>query len=251
MTIDLVALPLVLGVAATAALSDWRSGTIPNRLLAWGAVAGAAWLLFTTVWLLCDGPGQSSVMRAGGPWGHLLDVVVNAVVAFALGLLLWWVGVWAAGDAKLFALLAFLLPLDFYETNLLAVFPSFVLFFNTFVCILVLLAAELAYKLVLRLFRPGAGRATAGLVRRAIAFLRGKGFGLVRIVLGFMAIFMTIRVGRHFARAALGEVVTLNKTLVYVVLFLLFAPLTGFLMRPRVFAVVCVVIVGYAILSPS
>lgn len=245
--LDWVVLPLVLWVAGAAALSDWRTGRIPNRLVVLGLLFGVEWTVALGAWLLLGGPGLSGPMRLYGTWGYLGALYLDGAVAFVVGLVLWWVGVWAAGDAKLFAVLAFLMPLGAYSDDLVAGFPSFVLFFNTFVCLMAVLLAELVVKLVVRGLRPGGPRAAAALLRRAAAGVSAQGWGLLRLVLGFVAMFLTIRVLRHFTREALGAAVTLNQTLVYVVLFVLFTPLARLFARRAVFVGACVAIVLYAV----
>jgi len=245
--LDWLVLPLVLWVAGSAALSDWRTGRIPNRLVLLGLLFGAEASAALAVWLLLGGPGQSGPMLAYGPLGYLGAQVLDGAVAFLVGLTLWWVGVWAAGDAKLFAVLAFLMPLGAYRENLLAGFPSFVLFFNTFACLMAFLLVELLVKLVVRALRPGERGAALALLRRAASAVSARGaVGLLRVVAGFVAMFLTIRVLRHFAREALDASFELNQTLVYVVLFVLFAPLSRLFARRAVFVGACVGIALYA-----
>ncbi len=244
--LDLLSLPLVFGISVTAAITDIRTGKIPNRLIRWGLILGGCWTLALAVWLLAGGGGRSSAMHALGAERYLGAVILNGVLIFAISLLLWVVGVWAAGDAKLFSLLAFLLPFGFYENNYLQVLPSFVLFFNTFICLMTLLAVELLVRVALRV-RGGALRNLPRWIQTAWQRLRAHGFGIVKIVTGFVAIFMLIRVLRHFSRQLLDSVIPLNPTLLYVILFLMFWPLIRLFSRPRVFAAACGAIVLYAI----
>lgn len=245
--LDYLLLPFVLWVAVAAAVADFRTGKIPNRLLLIGLLFGVEALFALFVWQHLGGPGQSVVMREAGAGGYLLALSLNGALSFLIGLALWWLGVWAAGDAKLFALLAFLTPHGFYSRSLVDVFPAFVLFFNTFFCLMSLLLVELFGKLLVRALRPGERRAAADFARRAGRALVAKGWSVLRVIGGFVAIFMAIRVVRHFARDAIGAVVSLNRTLVYVVLFALFAPLARVLARPRVFAGAVAGIVAYTL----
>lgn len=67
---------------------------------------------------------------------YLLKVAVNSLIALAVGFFIWRLNFWPAGDAKLFFLLSFLLPLKYYYNSYLPYFPSFVLLFNSFICAL-------------------------------------------------------------------------------------------------------------------
>lgn len=245
--LDYLVLPLSIGVAATAAYTDWRTGKIPNRLLKFGLLFALEALAVVAVWLLLGGPGQSTVMQRLGPWPYAGAVLLNGALSFLISLLLWWIGVWAAGDAKLFSLLALSLPLGFYENHFLSGLPSFVLFFNTFFCLMGLLLLELLYKLARRSARGSSWRSAGRLLARSLTELTGRGLGVLRVIGGFIAIFMVIRVARHFTRDLIDAVVPMNRTLVYVVLFLLFAPLTRFFSNTRVFVVACGAIVAYIV----
>lgn len=70
---------------------------------------------------------------------YLIEVGVNALISFFVGYLLWHLKLWSAGDAKFFALCAFLLPLKFYSKSYLPHFPSFNLLVNLFIPLLFLL----------------------------------------------------------------------------------------------------------------
>lgn len=245
--LDAIVLPLVLWVAASAARSDLRTGRIPNRPLALGFLFGVEASLLIALWVGLGGPGVSTVAAQAGAWGYLGAVYLNGATALLVGFLLWWFGVWAAGDAKLFALLAFLLPHGFYDHNLLAVFPSFVLFFNTFAAMVVMLGLELAYKLGRQARDPARRRAVGAAVRAALARLVQERVTVLRVVSGFIAILLAIRVARHFARELLDPLIPHNPTLTYLVLFVLFTPLMRFLARRVVFYGTLAALVLYAV----
>ncbi|MFC1517795.1 hypothetical protein ACFL5G_04465 [Candidatus Margulisiibacteriota bacterium] len=63
---------------------------------------------------------------------YFRDVLINAFTAFLVAIIFWYLHVWAAADAKLFAVYAFLLPLSFYANQYLKYFPSFLLLLNIF-----------------------------------------------------------------------------------------------------------------------
>lgn len=63
---------------------------------------------------------------------YLGQVASNLIIAFIVAFLIWRSGFWSAGDGKLFILLAFLLPLNYYSLGRLPFFPAFALLANTF-----------------------------------------------------------------------------------------------------------------------
>ena len=100
---------------------DISQKKIKNKVLLWGFFAGVG--LFLGGYLL--GFFQLTYLR---------DVFVNFVLALAVGYFFWLISFWPAGDAKFFALLAFLLPLHYYWKSYLSFFPSLMLLVNIFVC---------------------------------------------------------------------------------------------------------------------
>ncbi|MFH1529366.1 MAG: hypothetical protein ABIK09_01385 [Pseudomonadota bacterium] len=70
---------------------------------------------------------------------------------------------------------------------------------------------------------------------------------VLKIIILFLAIFTTIRILRHFLRVALdmglGDI---NKTMVYVILFMIFRPLTRLLEYKPTFWVALSIVAGYA-----
>ncbi len=65
---------------------------------------------------------------------YLIDVFLNALIALMVAYIFWLISFWPAGDAKLFFLFSFLLPLNFYWKSYLLFFPSIVLLVNIFAC---------------------------------------------------------------------------------------------------------------------
>ncbi|MFH1529365.1 MAG: hypothetical protein ABIK09_01380 [Pseudomonadota bacterium] len=175
--IDDLMLPVALAIAAITGWSDLKpmvphllgrvpyekspgGGRISNRVLLLGLALGFAWHLFAWAWH-AGGLGLYSFdMLQAKPMPYWVYVALNTGLAFGLGFLLWTLGLWAAGDGKLFGLLAFLLPLSVYRNNYLDWFPSFVLFFNTFIAVFAILVVEFAARLAVRV--RGGDRVTSG-----------------------------------------------------------------------------------------
>ncbi|MCX6759180.1 MAG: hypothetical protein NT012_01230 [Candidatus Nealsonbacteria bacterium] len=70
---------------------------------------------------------------------YIFKLILNGTIAFSTGYLLWYFKLWSAGDAKLFSVYAFLVPLDFYSKSYVLHFPSFNLLMNLFVPLLLVL----------------------------------------------------------------------------------------------------------------
>ena len=93
--------------------ADFNRQKIRNQYLryaAWGVASGYALLLVMTLL------GAFKCIGVFPFWGFYQEALASAFLCGAAALALWWFGVWPAGDAKLFILLAALYPL----TNFIA-----------------------------------------------------------------------------------------------------------------------------------
>jgi prepilin peptidase CpaA len=89
--LDQPAFWVLLAMVGSAAVCDLRTGLIPNRLVALGAMAGVL------VQLLAVVLGGSSLGQA------LLQMGLGFLVCTLVPLVLWWAGALGGGDLKLFA----------------------------------------------------------------------------------------------------------------------------------------------------
>ncbi len=130
---DLLFLIPLFIISGICSYTDLKYGKIFNRWIGfgflWGIFINTTLLLYNFLFL-----SQKSNIQ------YFLEVNINAVIAFFVGYFIWHFGLWSAGDAKLFALCAFLLPLKFYSKSYLSHFPSFNLLINLFVPLLFSLA---------------------------------------------------------------------------------------------------------------
>jgi len=218
---------LLLPVAAVAALTvrdDLRDGRIYNRRLLQGFAAGAAAYLLL---LLLEASGAPPALRAppipGEAWHWGGAVLLDLSVGLAVAIGLWLLGVWAAGDAKLFALYAFLVPPSCYTLTWLPGFPALPLLVNTFAFVFVYLAFDL-----IRTGLPGLVRGALETQRRAdaLAAVPGALPRVVPLVLAFTAMFAGIRALREASREGIAPLVELGDFTMFLLLFALFRPLS-------------------------
>ena len=180
------------------------------------------------------GPGSAAAPAkppAPSWWIYLAKMAINAVTAFLIGILLWWFGMWAAGDAKLFGVLAAIIPLSSYSASYWAIFPAYVLLFNTFVALLAILVGELVVRFFRATFRPTAE--DRGSWKAAIAWVRDHKLDIVRGFFGILFFMLVIKALRMLTQDIIGIFAKIeSNTLMYVLLFLIFQPLSK-LMRKR------------------
>ncbi len=220
----LLLLPL-LYIAVATVVDDVRDGRIYNRRILHGLGTGAA---AYGLLILVDAGGMPLPVLVEEGWHWTAAVLVNLLMGFAVAVLLWLLGVWAAGDAKLFGLYAFLVPPFCYTRSYVPGFPALPLLVNVFVVVFVLLAADLlrtGVPAVVRLLRDPDRRAEA--VRAAPGAL----LKAVPLLLTFTAAFAGMRAVREASREGLSTVVEVGDFTMFLILFAVFRPLVKLLMN--------------------
>lgn len=124
--------PIILALGILVSWSDITQGKIKNKHLVIAAIGGAAVGLGLK---LTNQISASTLLLSG----------LNAVVALAIGFLLWLLGLWSAGDAKLYAVFALLIPPSFINRTSTPLFAP-ELFINTIVPIALFLVMNLLWK---------------------------------------------------------------------------------------------------------
>lgn len=76
---------------------------------------------------------------------YLMKVAINTIISLLATFIIWRLEFWPAGDAKLFTLFSFLLPLYYYWKTYLEYFPSFVLLVNIFALFLIFVFLKSCY----------------------------------------------------------------------------------------------------------
>ena len=125
--------PILIYYGYITAFGDLKTGKIPNRLIGLGVIIGLIWFVVETAfWMWFYKTNNIQLFPEGMNviFKDLSLVGFNTLIALAVGFFMWWVHLWAAGDAKLFAVFAFITPIDFYEKFHVSYFPSFVLLFR-------------------------------------------------------------------------------------------------------------------------
>lgn len=120
---------LIFGLSFLVILDDLKRKKINNKLILIGIIVGL------TLFSLGLFFGMVEFI-------YLKKAFLNALLSLIIVYVFWFFSFWPAGDAKFFALLCFLLPLDYYGKNQLPLFPSMTLFINTFVCAFVVLSIQ-------------------------------------------------------------------------------------------------------------
>ena len=101
------------------------------------------WVLFAIVFGIISSIVIEINLRLAGKQTHGLPFIaqfyLNVIFAFLFGYMLWYAGLWSAGDAKLFVAYSFIIPPTIYTVVYPFHFPSIAIIINTFLPFLVYL----------------------------------------------------------------------------------------------------------------
>lgn len=177
-------------------------------------------------------------------WIYAAKMAINALTALVIGMLMWWFGMWAAGDAKLFAALVAMLPLSSYANSYWPYFPAYVLIFNSFLALLGILVGELLVRFMKLLIKPSPE--DGDVWKNALSWVRDHKLDILRGFLGILFFMMLIKTLRMATQDFIGLFATIqDSTLMYVILFLIFQPLQKLMMRKWVLIPAIVFTAGF------
>lgn len=123
-------LPMILFLGIVTSYEDIKFGKIRNKWVVLAVAYGASvnTLLFYLNSVDTD---------------YLIKFLINGLASLIAGFFGWHLGLWTAGDAKLFFGYSLLLPLNIYEFANFGFFPSFNILIFTFVPVTIFLAATI------------------------------------------------------------------------------------------------------------
>ncbi|MFA6449649.1 MAG: prepilin peptidase [bacterium] len=210
---------LVLG--AVAAYEDFRRGKIRNKWIIAGFAGGLILNAAAIIYL------KLSVSGAGINSAYILKILLNSALAFVCGFALWKLSAWSAGDAKLFAMFAFLTPLDFYSRGYIDYFPAFNLLINIFAAAFAVVLLKIVYGAL-----SGAGRTGDRKPAVTAAFFQDFGKNIAErwhMILVMFALFNLLYLAMIPLRAIIRgpQLQALINILFLVFIFVAIAPLSA------------------------
>lgn len=186
----------IIGVIVS--FEDYRYGKIKNKWIKIGFLYGA--IMFGLIIFRSFFSDPLTI-----DFSYLSHILVNTIIASVVGCVMWYWTIWSAGDAKLFSLFAFLLPLEFYSNTYLSYFPSFALLINIFIIALIIFLIMLVLNFIFymlnrrRIITEEEKKARKERIKRNIYSFIGEIFNL------FIVFFVMVSLVGIIFRSALKE----------------------------------------------
>ncbi len=115
-----IAAVTIIGLIVT--VEDFKIDKIRNKWIKWGLVICICLYLVQIIYLVFT----HQVIELQNYW----QIILNTLVAFILGFLLWNFKLWSGGDAKLFTLFIFFIPISYYQNWYWKYWPGLTLLVN-------------------------------------------------------------------------------------------------------------------------
>lgn len=125
-------------IGSICSYTDLKYGKISNKWVGAGFIYGLTLFLLLFLYDRIFFQNTDNIT-------FLSESLLNGVLALLAGYALWHLKLWSAGDGKLFALYALLVPLGFYSNVYVSYFPSFNLLINLFFPLLIVLMTGAAF----------------------------------------------------------------------------------------------------------
>lgn len=153
---DYLLLPIIIILGVITSWEDFHCNKIKNKWIVIGFIYGATTLLILFLWsefvnLLINNHhpfleyAKDFITPLKNPLEYSGKILLNTLLSLLVSFFLWRYGLLAAGDAKLFFLFSFLLPLKYYWKSYLPLFPSFSLLTNIFMPIFIFILIKAIY----------------------------------------------------------------------------------------------------------
>ena len=239
-SVDAFFLILIAVIGISVSFEDIRSGRVRNKYIIRGLIAGVTGYLLLLAFALLSHRLKIIYFR---------DVFRNVCVSWAVAYFIWYAGLWSAGDAKLFMLFSFLLPLEYYGShNPIFFFPSFILLVNAFIFVLafVLLETLVRVAMLLPSFIVNFHKHRQALSDKIAALKNGAGrpkmtkAEFLKLALAYLSIFMAMNIAMTHLEYFKGQlfkifpVLIAFKDLSFILLILLFRPFSTFIRKVKV-----------------
>lgn len=244
---DYIILPAILILGTIITIGDFKENKIKNKWIKFGIYLG---LIYYGVLLIITILNSLNLINTGYLYFNYFGFVfLNTLIAFILGFTLWYFKLWAGGDAKLFALYVFLIPLSFYEHAYFKYWPALTLLINILLPIFVYLLIKMLlypFQLWLNYIKnPKLIKEYYQKYQEDHKIDKSKLKEYLNTALSFIVILIAFQLLRtkvdNFLSPYLGNLVTISY---FFMGFVIFKPLRT-LLKPRVILVLTLVLIYF------
>lgn len=232
----LILLTLCLGIITS--YDDIELGIVKNRNLIIFLVLGIIAYIFIFAFSGSAVPGNS--------YSSIGNIVLNAFMGLLVGYILWKAGAWPPGDAKLFALYTFLVPLQTYQFGYIPYFPAFSLLVNVFFAGVVWAAFMMITYAARNLTESMEGTVLTNTIREWWANLQKDFPRITATFVGFLIIFSFVRLLSSTVFEQTGKIIELN-VFIFIMLFIAFRFLNNLMSDLKKFYLYIPLTIGYVV----
>ncbi len=154
---------------------------------------------------------------------YLFDAILNGLISFVVGYSVWYFKLWSAGDAKLFTVYAFLMPLKFYSKSYILYFPSFALLANLFIPLFLVLVCSAFLTLAKEVYGSKQKLKEFKSFDFKIVFKKLKSLGdwFLSMFLNYVFIFILFQLLTNLLKNFPGKQILSNRLFLYFLLLLI------------------------------
>lgn len=225
--LDILFLAPLFLIGGFSCYTDIKYGKIKNKLI----IAGLIWVIILYTFLAVY---TIFYLHLWENINYIIKSLANGILAFILGYLLWYFRLWSAGDAKLFSLFAFLIPLKFYSKSYFSYFPSLNLLINLFIPLIFILTVKAIICWVKEI--PGKIKQLKSknklFFRAQLPQLKTKTWKAIKTFLTFLAIFIVMQIIMRQMSKLLSKVIP-DLTIIFISFFFLYGYIFRFVRKNK------------------
>ena len=135
-------LPAIIFLGIITSYEDIKEGKIKNKWI----ILAVVYTVFVYLLIIINYQINNIPIRLG----YFIELGIMAIFSLIIGFIIWAVGLWTAGDAKLFFAFSFLIPLNTYKYGYISYLSSTNILINTFTPLFIIIAFMLLFKTTLK-----------------------------------------------------------------------------------------------------
>lgn len=237
-------LPMIIYLGLTTSYEDFLFSKIKNKWVLTGLLY--TFILYILSWILHSLLLMKMIHPAMGRitfylnWNFdkwCINLIISSVVAY----LLWYFKLWAAGDAKLFICYSALIPMGQYsKVYFNYYFASFLLFLTIFIPSAVYLIIKASVVLITDLVKR-----KDVYWQKSVTLIRNNRTALPKIILGYAAIFLSMRIIKERTGGLIALILP-NEKLLFLISLFAYKPLSRlFKKNVKILLVICIGLIIY------